>query len=66
MICYEPLFRTMKEKNITTYKLFKAGFSSSIYYSIKSGNSVSTNTIDNLCRILDCRVCDVMEYVEDK
>jgi len=56
----------MKEKNITTYKLFKAGFSSSIYYSMKNGNSVSTNTIDNLCRILECKVSDVMEYVEDK
>jgi len=56
----------MKEKNITTYKLFKQGFSSSIYYSMKSGNSVSTNTIDNLCRILDCEVNDVMEYIKDE
>ena len=26
MISYEPLFRTMKEKGITSYKLQKMGF----------------------------------------
>ena len=32
MISYEPLFKTMKEKKITSYKLQKAGFSRATYY----------------------------------
>ena len=52
MISYEPLFKTMKEKKITSYKLQKAGFSRATYYSIKQGNSISTNTVNQLCRIL--------------
>ena len=56
MISYKPLFRTMKAKGITSYKLQKAGFSRSTYYSIQKGNSVSTNTINALCKILDCKV----------
>ena len=65
MISYERLFRTMHEKNVTTYKLFKQGFSSSVYYSIKRGNSVSTNTIDHLCRILECEISDIIEYLDE-
>ncbi len=65
MISYEPLFKTMKEKNITSYALFKQGFPKATYYSMRQGNSVSTNTIDHLCRLLECPVSDVMEYTED-
>ena len=36
------------------------------YYSIQKGNSVSTNTINQLCKLLKCNVTDVMEYIEDE
>ena len=66
MMSYEPLFRTMEAKGITSYRLQKMGFNRATYYSIKSGNSVSTNTIHLLCKLLDCRVEDIIEYVPDK
>ena len=66
MISYQPLFRTMQEKGITSYQLQKMGFNRATYYAIKQGKSVSTNTIALLCRLLQCRVEDVMEYVEDE
>lgn len=66
MISYAPLFRTMKEKNITSYRLDKLGFSRATYYSIQKGNSVSTNTINQLCKLLKCNVSDVMEYVDEE
>ena len=65
MISYEPLFRTMKEKGITSYRLEKMGFNRSTYYSIKVGNSISTNTVEQLCRLLQCRVEDIIEFIED-
>ena len=65
MISYALLFRTMKEKGITSYRLQKMGFNRATYYSIKSGQSVSTNTIAHLCKLLQCRVEDVMEYIDD-
>lgn len=66
MISYAPLFRTMKEKHITSYRLEKLGFSRATYYSIQKGNSVSTNTINQLCKLLKCNVTDIMEYIEDE
>lgn len=64
MISYEPLFRTMKAKGISSYRLEQMGFSRATYYSIKRGNSVSINTIDRLCTLLDCSVEDVIEYIK--
>ncbi len=65
MISYEPLKRTMKERGITSYRLEKSGFSRGTYYSICHGNSISTNTIDQLCKILKCGVSDIIEFVDE-
>lgn len=65
MISYKPLFQTMREKGITSYKLEKMGFSRTNYYSIKNGNSINSTTVDALCRLLDCQVYDVMQYIPD-
>lgn len=65
MISYKPLFETMKRKGISSYALSKAGFSRATYYAIKSGKSVSTNTINQLCKLLHCQVWDIMIYVDE-
>lgn len=65
MISYSPLFRTMKTMHISSYRLIKMGFPASNYYAMKKGNWVSTATINHLCRLLQCRVEEVMEYVDD-
>ena len=65
MISYEPLFRTMAEKGITSYRLMKLGFPRSTYYAMKHGENVSTHTIDQLCKILKCSISDIMEYIEE-
>lgn len=64
MISYAPLFETMKKRGVTSYRLERMGFSRATYYSIKQGNSVSTNTIDQLCTLLYCTVGEVMEFIE--
>ena len=64
MISYAPHFKTMKDKHITSYRLEKMGFSRATYYSIQKGNSVSTNTINQLCKLLKCNVTDIIEYID--
>ena len=64
-ISYAPLFKTMEKKGISSYRLQQMGFNRATYYSIKQGNSTSTNTIALLCELLDCRVEDVIEYVKE-
>ena len=33
---------------------------------MKHGDNVSTHTINQLCRLLQCRVEDVMEYIDEE
>lgn len=66
MISYAPLFRTMEKKGITSYRLMKMGFSRSTYYAMKHGENISSHTINQLCRILQCNVSDILEYIDDE
>ena len=67
MISYERLWETMKQRGATTYTLqVKGGSSSSTIRRLRAGESVSTNTLDALCRILDCTLQDIVEYLPDK
>lgn len=65
MISYEPLFKTMKEKQITSYRLSKMGFPRSTYHAIQQGKGINTHTINQLCHLLHCNVYDIIEYIED-
>ena len=65
-VSFDPLFKTMESKGITSYQLQKMGFNRATYYSIKSGNSTSTNTVALLCKLLDCRVEEVIEYIGEE
>lgn len=65
MICYDPLFRTMKEKGISSYRLGKMGFPMSTYYAMKRGENISTHTLNQLCRLLQCRVDEMLEYRDE-
>lgn len=67
MISYAPLWETMKRKNATTYTLqVKGEISSSTLRRLKANESVSTNTLDALCRILDCELDDIIAYLPDE
>ncbi len=66
MISYKRLWSTMESKNATTYTLqIKGNISSSTIRRLKAGESVSTNTLDALCKILDCTLNDIVEYIPD-
>ena len=66
MISYAPLWRTMEQQGATTYTLqVKGQISSSTVRRLKNGESVSTNNLDALCKVLWCDLTDVISYVPD-
>ena len=66
MISYAPLWETMRRRQATTYTLqVKGEISSSTVRRLKAGESVSTNTLNALCRILRCDLPDIVEYIDD-
>ncbi len=66
MISYSPLWETMRRKEISTYKLINDySFSKGTLDSLKQGRNISTTTLDDLCRILNCKVEEVLIYIPD-
>ena len=66
MIVYDNLWLTMKERGITQYALIKQyKISPAQITRLKRNESVSTHTIDTFCKILDCEVSDIMQFVKE-
>lgn len=66
IISYEPLYKTLKEKNISTYKLINQyNISRSLLDRLKHDKPISTVTLNDLCTILDCKVEDVLVFKKD-
>ena len=67
MISYEPLWQTMKRHGATTYTLqAKAGISSSTIRRMQANESVSTNTLDTLCKFFNCELGDIVKFQPDE
>lgn len=67
MIVYNKLFKTMKEKGISQYRLMKDHHVSSGQLDrLRRNENVSTYTLNQLCKILDCRLEDIVEYIPDE
>lgn len=67
MISYDNLWNVMKVKGISQYALIKRyHISPGQITRLKRNESVSTHTIDVFCRILNCKVSDIMEYIPDQ
>ena len=66
MVIFTPLWETMKKKGFTTYTpRVKYGISGATVQRLKRNMSVSTNTLSDLCDILDCELEDVALYIRN-
>lgn len=67
MISYEPFYRKLKKKGISTYKLINDyGISRSLLDRLKHNKPISTVTLNDLCTILHCPVEDILLFTEDE
>ncbi|MBR1599830.1 MAG: helix-turn-helix transcriptional regulator [Lachnospiraceae bacterium] len=66
MISFDNLWNIMREKNVSQYKLIhEYGISPSQLTRLKRNESVTTNTIDTFCKILDCDISDIMTFTKE-
>ena len=67
MISFAPLWKTLDKKKISQYQLINTyGVSTGTLDALRKNKSVTLNTIQDLCRILNCTVSDVVEILPDK
>jgi DNA-binding Xre family transcriptional regulator len=66
MISYEPLWKTMKDRGITTYTLiYKNGISAYTITNLKRNKSITMNTLEKLCTILNCTPNEIVTFLQD-
>lgn len=66
IIDYGPLWQTMKDKNITQYKLLTSKIiDNKTLDTLKKNNNITLLTLEKLCRYLDCTPNDVVRFVEE-
>ncbi|MBO5474016.1 MAG: helix-turn-helix transcriptional regulator [Lachnospiraceae bacterium] len=63
MISYTPLWQTMEDRGITTYTLiYKHGINPRTINNLKHNKSITMDTLEKLCTILDCSPNDVVLF----
>jgi DNA-binding Xre family transcriptional regulator len=66
-VSYKKLFHLMIEKDITAPQLQKqAGFSGNILTRLRRNSYVSLESIETICKVLDCKVDDILDFVQEK
>ena len=64
MINYQPFWNTLNSSSESTYTLInKHHISSSTIDKLRKNKPLNTTTINDLCRILQCQVNDIAQYV---
>ena len=67
MITFDPLWKTLKRKGITQYMLIKDyGFSTGTLDALRKNRSITLNTLNDLCNILQCDILDIIQYQPDE
>ena len=63
---YKKLFHLLIEKNMTNAQLQKeAGFSANIITRLKRNGYISLESIESICRVMNCGVDDILEFVPE-
>lgn len=64
MIDYSPFWNTLEKSSENWYTLTsKHHMSHSTLHRLKHNMDVSTRTLNDLCRILQCDICDIVRYI---
>ena len=66
-VSYKKLFHLMIEKNISNMELQKlAGFSANIITRMKREQYISLESVESICRVMDCGVDDILEFTPEE
>lgn len=66
-VSYKKLFHLMIEKDVTNAQLQQqAGFSANIITRLKRNSYISLESVESICRVLDCKVDDILDFIPEK
>ena len=65
-VSYKKLFHLLIDRDITVPELQKrAGYSANISTRLRNNTYINLETVEKICKVLDCGIDDVVEFVEE-
>jgi len=65
LISYEPLWKTMKNKGISSYRLLQMGIDNHTLQRLRDNDNITMITAEKLCTLLNCTIEDIVEFIND-
>lgn len=66
-VSYKKLFHMLIDRNMSTAQLQKeAGYSANISTRLRKDIYVSLESVEKICRVLNCKVDDIVEFIPDE
>ena len=66
-VTYKKLFHMLIDRNLTPAQIQQqAGYSANISTRLRRNTYISLESIEKICRVLDCKVDDIVEFVSDE
>lgn len=65
MLKYDKFFQVMENRGVKQIDLRNQGVHPRVFQKLANCEMVRSDTIDQLCKLLDCQPGDIMEYVPD-
>lgn len=60
------VLQALKEKGYSTYRLTKENiFGCATVQAFRNGEIVSIHSLHTVCKLLDCQLSDIVEYIPD-
>ena len=65
-VSYKKLFHLLVDRDMTAVQLQQqAGYSANITTRLKKNAFISLESVEQICRALNCKVDDIVEFVTD-
>ena len=66
-VSYDRLFHMMIDRKITNAQLMNmCGFSANIITRLKKDEYISLESVEKICRTLDCGVDDILKFIPEE
>ena len=66
-VSYKKLFHILIDREMSNVQLQQAaGYSANITTRLKNGTYVSLESLEKICRVLECTLDDIVEFVPDE
>lgn len=65
-VTYKKLLHLLIDKDMTIADLQKqAGYSANISTRIRNDTYISLESVEKICRVLNCKIDDIVEFIDD-